>query len=362
MERKRILIIRTDRLGDVVLSTPVIRSLRIAYPESHIAFMVRPYAEDIVTGNPYLDEVILYDKYGRHRGFFATLLFGLKLRKKRFDTALILHPTNRAHMIAFLAGIPERIGYSKRLPMLLTTAISDEKMNGQKHELEYTLDVLRNIGVSCFEKSIYVPVKREDEDRINERLSQRGIAAGDAIITVHPGSSCPSKRWPIENFSSLINKVSVNYGFRIVLVSGSEEKRQVGELKRSLGKDIVDMSGETSVGELAALLKRSNLFISNDSGPVHVSTGVGTPNIVIFGRKQPGLSPTRWGPRGDGDIVFHKDAGCKVCLAHNCKEGFKCLRAVTVDEVFNAVRSLLDKKGRKDHLTIKQHQSVIQSD
>ena len=110
------------------------------------------------------------------------------------------------------------------------------------------------------------------------------------------------------------------------------------------------------MGELAALLKRSKLFISNDSGPVHIATAVGTPNIVIFGRKQPGLSPKRWGPTGEGDIVLHRDVGCRVCLAHNCNNSFKCLKAVTSDEVFEAAKKMLGGIYEHDSTLLQREQ------
>ncbi|MBL7071164.1 MAG: lipopolysaccharide heptosyltransferase II [Candidatus Omnitrophica bacterium] len=352
---KRILIIRTDRIGDVVLSTPVITALRQASPDAYIAFMVRPYARDIVDGNPNLDEVILYDKYGVHKGFFSTLSFARDIRKKSFDTAIILHPTNRAHIITFAAGIPERIGWSGKLSFLLTRALKDEKFLGKKHEFEYTLDILKAIGVEAREKGLFVPVKEMSRASVDAKLSERGIGASKEILAVHPGASCRSKRWPLERFASLIEILRGRYDLETVLVAGPGDAAYTSALKESLKGKATDLSGETTVGELAALLERSKLFISNDSGPVHIATAVGAPSIVIFGRKQPGLGPKRWGPTGKGDIIFHKDAGCEICLAHNCEQGFRCLKAITVEDVLVEVEKLLQKitnnkhdEGRKD--------------
>lgn len=350
MQPKRILIIRTDRIGDVALSTPVIKALRETHPDSYIAFMVRPYAKEVVEGNPNLDEVIVYDKYGIHKGFFSTLVFALRMRKKRFDTAIILHPTNRTHIIAFVAGIPNRIGLNRKLPFLLTKKIKDEKFLGQKHEMEYTLDILKSIGVKVRDKNLYVPIKESNRTSVDSKLSQKGVKSSDLLLAVHPGASCPSKRWPLDRFASLIEKLNNNYGVHIVVVSGPEEKTQITELKKTLKSNIIDFSGKTSVGELAALLKRCKLFISNDSGPVHIATAVGTPSVVIFGRKQPGLSPKRWGPTGKGDVTLHKDVGCVVCLAHNCRNDFQCLKAITVNEVFQVVKEKLDRKLRAKNI------------
>ena len=338
---KRILIIRTDRIGDVTLSTPVIRALRDAYPDSYIAFMVRPYAREILEGNSNLNKVIIYDKYGIHKGFFSTIFFALRMRKERFDMAIILHPTNRAHIVAFVADIPNRIGFNRKMAFLLTEAIDDKKFLGQAHELEYTLEALKSIGINVSNKNLYVPVKKRSQDSIASKLSERGVGNSDSVVGIHPGASCSSKRWPVERFASLIDKINSNYNVCVVLIAGPEEQAQVAELKERLRSKVADLCGKTTVGELVALLKRCILFISNDSGPVHIATAAGTPNITIFGRKQPGLSPRRWGPTGKNDIVLHRDVGCEVCLAHNCRNGFKCLKAITIDEVFNAVEKIL---------------------
>ena len=340
MNIKRILLIRTDRIGDVVLSTPAIKAVRDSYPDAYIAFMVRPYAKDIVEGNPYLDEVIVYDKDRVRKSFFATLLFGLGLRKKRFDTAVILHPTNRSHIITFLAGIPNRIGYDRKMSFLLTKKVSDKKFLGDKHERDYTLDLLQSIGITPKDRSLFVPVTDSAKNAVDIKLAREGYNGSAPLVAVHPGASCPSKKWPAERFASLIDRLKERYGFQIAVVAGQGDAEEAAALKKNLKSDVIDLSGKTTLAELAALFKKCSLFISNDSGPVHIASAVGTPCVVIFGRKQRGLSPKRWGPTGKRDIILHKDAGCTVCLAHNCKNGFMCLKAVTVDDVLNAVSGL----------------------
>ena len=160
---KRILVIRTDRIGDVILSTPLIKALRKNFPRSFIAVMVRPYARDIVLGNPYLNETIIYDKYGAQRPFWKSIKFAWDLKKKKFDLALILHPTNRAHLVTFLAGIKKRIGFDRKMGFLLTDKIEHRKQEGQKHELEYTLDVIRRLGIEPEDKDLFMPIRKDSE-------------------------------------------------------------------------------------------------------------------------------------------------------------------------------------------------------
>lgn len=342
---KRILIIRLDRIGDVVLSTPVIKALRQAYPNSHIAFMARPLVKDLLMNNPYLNEVILYDKDNIHRQALSTLKFAMQLRKKKFDLAVILHPTNRSAMIAFLAGIPTRLGYDKKCGILMTKKIGDTKHLGQKHEAEYSLDLLKAIGIEAKDTDLFVPVNRDDENAVSEFLRKLHVQEKDRILTICPGASCPSKIWPKKRFAKIADMLADELDLKVVLVSDDKDAHIAEDIARSMNSSPLVLAGRLTLGELAALLKRSCLFISNDSGPVHIASAVGTPVISIFGRNQPGLSPKRWGPLGKGNIYLHKKVGCIQCGAHECKIGFKCLQAITEDDVLKAARTILKKEG-----------------
>lgn len=338
---KKILIVRMDRIGDVLLSTPVIKAVRDVYPDSHIAFMVRPYARDIVEGNPYLNEVIVYDKKGKEGGVVGTISFAKMLRDKKFDVAIVLHPTSRTHLIMFLAGIPERIGYDKKWGGLLTKKVPHTKQYGLKHEIDYTLGLLNHIGVHGGERGLYMPVKRASEDRITALFRDSGIGMDDIVVAINPGASCPSKRWRAEKFAGVANGLAEKLGAKIVVISDKKDKPFGDKTASLIKRDCLNLSGETTVSDIASVLRRVDLFISNDSGPVHIACAVGTPVISIFGRSDRGLSPTRWAPSGDRSVVIHKDVGCDVCLAHNCGKGFRCLEAVNIGEVIEAAERLL---------------------
>jgi lipopolysaccharide heptosyltransferase II len=333
---KKILIVRLDRIGDVVLSTPVIKAVREAYPASHIAFLVRPYAEDAVKGNPYLDEVITYDKKG-------TLKFILKLARKRFELAIILHPTSRTHWVTLLACIPERVGYDKKMGTLLTDRIPHKKELGLKHEVDYTLDILEHIGIAAKDRALYFPIKRESEKKVRDIFARGGIRESDAIVVLNPSASCPSKRWRPESFANVGDAIAERLGAKIVIISDLKDRVFADQVANAMRMGSFNIAGMTTVADLGSVLKRAKLFISNDSGPVHIACAVGTPVIAIFGRKDAGLSPKRWGPRGKRDIVLHKDVGCDVCLAHNCNIAFKCLEEITPEEVISAAATILKK-------------------
>ncbi len=340
----KILLTRTDRIGDVVLSTPAIKAVRDKYPDSHIAFMVRPYAKDIVLGNPYLDEVIVYDKYGKQKSLINTILFAFKLRKKKFGLSIMLHPTNRVHLISFLAGIPKRIGYDRKWPYLLTKKVPHFKQEGKKHESEYTLDLLRVIGIDPHSRELFVPVHEKDIEKIEKLFSEHHIGKDDLLVAINPGASSRSKMWPPRNFAKLADSLAKEFKARILIVSNTANEEAADIMVRVMKHEPVNLTGKTTVGELAALLSKCSLFISNDSGPVHIASAIGTPVISIFGRKNPGLSSKRWGPTGKNSAVFHKDVGCNPCLAEDCKIKFKCLEAIMPDEVFEVASGLLKAK------------------
>ncbi|MDD4954001.1 MAG: lipopolysaccharide heptosyltransferase II [Candidatus Omnitrophica bacterium] len=338
---KRILIVRTDRIGDVLLSTPVIKALRENYPHAFIAMMVSPYAKDIVEGNPYLDEVIVYDKDRKHKSWRRSLKFASRLKKKKFDLALVLHPTNRAHLITFLAGIKKRVGLGRKLGFLLTDKIPHTKQLGEKQETEYALDLVRYLGITPKDKELFMPIRQESEAQVEELFRQEGIDKEDKLLAIHPGASCPSKIWPEERFAQTAQNLAQKYGFKILVVAGPKDMKLARELIAHMKVPAINLAGRTSVSQLASVLKRCALFISNDSGPVHIACAVGTPVISIFGRNQKGLSPKRWGPQGKKDKVLHKEVGCIECLAHNCQKQFACLKAITVADVVSAADEIL---------------------
>jgi len=176
---KRVLIVRLDRIGDVLLSTPVIKAVRDVCPDSYIAFMVRRYAKEILEGNPYLNEVIVYEKSGRERGLLRNLKFIRALRRKKFDIALILHPTKRTHLLVSLAGIPETVGYNRKWGFLLTTKIPHNKHHGLNHEIDYVLDILRYTGLDPKDKTLYMPVNSHSEHNIDELFRENSIGKND---------------------------------------------------------------------------------------------------------------------------------------------------------------------------------------
>ncbi len=339
MTYKKILFVRTDRIGDVLVSTPALRALRKAYPDAWISMMVAPIAEQAVELNPDINEVLVYDK---RAALWDQLEFLKTLRSRGFDLAVIAHCTNTVNWLVFLAGIPERIGFARRAGYLLTIPLANVKILGQKHEADHLLDLVALVGAKPAGRQPVLAFSTEDDAFAQTMLRKMGVSAKRPVVAVHAGSSSPSKCWPKEYFAQLLARLVQRDGMQVILVGGTSEM----ELSQSLipkGSEsrVVDFTGILNLRELAAMLSRCALLVSNDSGPVHIAVAVGTPTVAIFGRNRPGLGPQSWGPLGKRDIVLQKDVGCTVCLADACTIQFKCLTELSVDEVTQAVFRLI---------------------
>jgi heptosyltransferase-2 len=338
---KRVLLVRLDRLGDVVLSLPVAQALRAQAPHAFIAMLVSPACAEVVEGHPALNEVLVYDKAGAQRGWLGTWRFARRLHRLQCEVALVLHPSHRSHWLVRLAGIPTRIGWNRKMAWLLTHRVPHRKQEGQVHEAAYTLQLLEALGIRGVVPRPMVPVSAEAAQRVHALLAAQGVAATTRLVAVHPSASCISKRWLPERFAQVADRLQQTHGVTICLVAGPQEVAHADAVARQMRTPALNLAGRLRVRELAALLQRSALLISNDSGPVHLAAAVGTPVVDLFGRNQAGLSPRRWGPLGEGHVVLHKEVGCVTCLAHACDIGFKCLTAIEVEDVYQAAVSLL---------------------
>jgi len=326
-----------------------VQELRSHWPHAFIAMMVRPPCRELVEGNPALDDVIEYDRDGLHHSVPRTIRFAQQLRRHRFDTALILHPTNRSHWIPWLAGIPVRIGYDRKCAWLLTHRLPHRKQEGAKHEAAYTLELLEPLGIQPGAPRPVVPIQPNAARRVEELLGSMGVGPADRLVAVHPSASCISKRWMADRFAAVADRLAAQQGARICLIAGVEDMRAADAMAQAARSPLLNFAGQLSVGELAALLHRCRLLISNDSGPVHIAAAVGTPVVDIFGRNQRGLSPLRWGPLGEGHIVLHKEVGCVTCLAHDCDIDFLCLKTLSIEEVYEAAVTVLNRAIGDSH-------------
>ena len=334
----RILITRTDRIGDLVLTTPLFKAVREKFPKAWIAAAVFLEHREIVQGNPYLDEVILYDKKGTEHGLWGQFLFSQKLRHNKFDVVVHAHGTNRMHLAAWLAGIPVRIGYDRRAPWALSHVLPYNKKEGKKQEAEYLFELLEPLGM-IFPREIttFFPVSYRSVRSLENLCLFHKIPQERSWIVLNPSASDVTKMWPAERFAELVTQIQRDRPGVFLAIGTSQDRPIIEKLTKSTSVPVFDLSGRLSLGMLGALIKRSALLVSNDSGPVHIATAVGAPVVSIFGRYEPGLGPERWHPLGKNARVVAKDISRIPADARK----FTCIDEIPVEDVYRAAMDLL---------------------
>ena len=341
MEMKRILVVNVNWLGDVIFSLPIFKALKQAYPGVKISCLALPRVKEILESSPWLDEVIVYDEKGVHRNPFLKLRLIGELRRKKFQIAFLLHRSWTRALLVFLAGIPQRVGYNTKGRGLFLTHKVIPLSNAQ-HRSDYYLNVLESYGIKVEDRVCELVVRTDAQKQVDQLLQRHGVIPGDFLIVVNPGGNWHLKRWPKENFALLINHLSNELKVKVI-ISGAEKDRELAlEIARLSQVHPVVLAGQTQLLHLLALMKRANLVISADTGPLHLSNSVGTEAIGLFGPTKPEIT----GPRGEGKIkILHHDVGCnrEACYFLACPDNV-CMQAVTVDEVIDAVHQMVREK------------------
>lgn len=341
----KIVIFNVNWLGDVLFSTPAIRLIRQSYRDAFISCIIPPRCREVLEGNPNLDEIIIYDDKGKHKGIFGKLKLIAELRRSKFDKGFLFHRSFTRALILFLAGVSERIGYANKKRDLLLTAKFRAPDIAKVHRADYYLGVVKAyLGLppkSGLKLDFFISQK--DISRLDCLLKENGIKESDIIVVLNPGGNWPQKRWPKENFASLAKKLVENYNMRVI-ISGADKDIALGEEIAALSKvEIYNFCGKLTLKEAAALAKIAKVFISGDSGPLHIAYAVGAKVIGLYGP----TSIVITGPYQAGNAsVIQKDVGCDVpCYEEGCEE-LRCMKAITVEEVLKEVSSVMCQVSR----------------
>ena len=339
-EIRRILVVRTDRIGDVVLTLPMLDVLKMNYPGASIAMMTKRYTADLAKNSENVKEVILYDD---ETGLVPFLKMLSVIRGKQFDVAFVAYPRMRLALMLWLAGVKYRVGSGFRFySIFFNKRIFEHRKHAKKHELEYNLTLLEKFG--CTLKKIESPwIKVSDENiaSVKTKLKDAGVNENEKLAIIHPGSGGSSRDWSFEKFTQLGKKIMNLPNIKVVVTGSKDEKSLVNNLRSAIGSGAIDMSGQLSLLEYAGISKLANVFIANSTGPLHIAAAVGTPVIGFYSHIMP-MTPDRWGPYTNKKIVFmpqNKPVNCKKCLKN--KKNCECMDSISVDEVFEAVKQLL---------------------
>jgi heptosyltransferase-2 len=338
---ERILIRSTNWLGDAVMTTPAIDAIRASFPEARITLLATPLVAELFSPHDIIDEVMVYDKKGRHAGFTGRLRLARELRACNFDIAILLQNAFDAALITWLARIPVRIGYrTDGRAFFLTQGCPITKETKRLHHVEYYLAMLANFGIPAATKSLSLLVTEEEKQATAGLLAGAGIAAGDFLLGINPGATYGSaKRWYPDRFAAVADELCRRWGAKVVITGSSAEKCIADEIASAMTGESLNMTGRTSVRELMALIKRCDFFITNDSGPMHIAAAFGVPQVAIFGP----TDQTTTSPFSDRAVVVRQDAECAPCLLRECPTDHRCMMGVVSDDVVAAALRLKEK-------------------
>ena len=345
-EPHNVLAVKMVGLGDTVLMLTPLALLKKRFPEASISVLATPLSSGILATQG-INEMIVYDALAPREGMMGFGRLVRKLRQRRFDCVIDFEQHFLlSSVIAFLTGAPVRIGFTfgKSLRRLMFT--HPVEIDPGRHMVDSFMGLLGPLGISApkVEALEKIQTTQQDERHVADWLASKGIDGNDLVVGVHTGTGprAPSKRWDKDRFASIVRRLAGGLGAKVVLTGTAAEGRMIDEIAALAGeKCVYSSAGLFSPGELAALARRCRLFISNDTGVMHISAAVGTPTIGLFGPE----SPARYAPVGRGNIALYKPPACSPCVAihkgesRTCDEA-PCMRAITVEDVWAKIADL----------------------
>ena len=344
MNPRKILILKFSALGDIVHALPVAATLRKSLPDSHITWMVEERFQDILRGNPDIDEVIpLRTKVWRKNWNAKSLreiLDTIKtLRQRKFDLVLDLHGLIKSGIITKLSGAPTRVGFHRNnCKEKFSTLFTNQKapyMAGGLHIVDMYLTLLQTALGKVVETKLFpLQIPDEMDKKVAHFFDQHPDLTTRPIIGINPGAGFESKQWELVHFAKLADRISEELGYSIILTWGPGEKFKVQQISTHMQQKNW-IAPPTSILESIALYKRMALLVSCDSGPLHLGAALGIPTVSIFGP----TDPVRNGAYGVNHEAVYKVLPCSFCWKKTCPLGTKeCMDQVTVDDVFQAVQ------------------------
>ena len=346
---RKILIRVNNWIGDVVMISPALRGVRRAHPGAEITLLAKSWVVDCLQGSPYFDHLIEYDREGAHAGWGGRWKLIRRLRKERYDMALLFQKAFEAAVFAYLAGVPRRVGFrTDARGWLLTDPLPLPK---EGHHVEQFLRIAEAAGADIWDRRLSFHVTAAARDSAFRYLHQHGLWDAPLRIGIHAGASKAPRAWHASRFAEVATALSSQTGARILLFGSDAEAPLLETIRRSAGEACLVPTRGQSLQVMAALMEHCHLLVCNDSGPMHVAAALRVPVVALFG---PG-SPERTGPYTDPAMarVLTRHYPCSPCrqeFFEECRpaESGKpfCLEEISAQEVVSACRDLLGLPAR----------------
>lgn len=338
----KILVRATNWVGDAIMSLPALEALRARYPEAEIAILAKRWVADLYRDQDFANEIIVYDSKGKHSGILGRERLARELRARKFDVAVLFQNAFDAAWIVWRAGIRRRIGYARDLrgPLLTQTIRVPREGEAPAHESYYYMELLRRgrlIESYGAVEQIRLRVATAGIDRAESTLRDAGAEPNYVRVAVAPGAAYgAAKCWMPERYAALADRLIDEFGAAVIIFGAAAEAEVARRISSAMRHKPINLVGQTSIGELPALLSACQLFIGNDSGAMHVAGAVGLPVVGIFGSSDPaGTAPVT----SKFCLVRHA-VDCSPCFLRRCPIDHRCMTRIGVEDVFRAARQL----------------------
>ncbi|OGU55194.1 MAG: ADP-heptose--LPS heptosyltransferase [Ignavibacteria bacterium RBG_13_36_8] len=336
---QNILIVRTDRIGDVVLSLPMAKIIKKRYPNCKITFMLREYTKPLAVTNSFIDEILLLkEKNGK-----TTIWENVSLVKaKKLDTCFVVYPTFEIALFLFLSRIKKRIGTGYRwYSLLFNKRIYEHRKHGRFHELEHNVKMLKMIGidenVSPENVSFNIQSCAESRQKVDEISNEYNINFLLPTVIIHPGSGGSSVDLPLLLFKKIVELLARELNINILITGSKSEYGMCNQLV--INSKIINLAGRFDLSGMIALIEKSKLMIANSTGPIHIAAALGK-YVIGFYPKIMECSQKRWGPFTNKKKIFEPTIDCSNCDPKQC-ERLNCMSSININEVYEEVQKLL---------------------
>lgn len=341
---EKILVRAVNWVGDAVMTLPALDLLGENVPDSRILVLAKPWVAPVYGRHPAVDRVLIYGKRDGPRSGLGDMARTIgMLRNEKFDTAVLFQNAFEAAFLAWAAGIPRRIGYDgDGRGILLTDRISKGVFGPGSHQVEYYLSLLRAVGCSGESRGPSIAVQNNERAQSLGLLREYGIRENDLIVALSPGAMYgDAKRWPAERFAAVGDMASSRWGARVLVMGSGKEGAVCERTTSSMKSSAVNLCGKTSLDLAMAVIERCRMFVTNDSGLMHVAAAVGTPTVAVFGS----TDHLATGPMGALTRIVRHPVDCAPCLKPECPGDFGCMTAIEPDEVWDAMERLMERSG-----------------
>ena len=362
---RRILVRVPNWIGDAVMCEPALSALHRLFPDAPITVLAKPSIAELLDGHPAVQATVVYDAAGRHAGFSGKWHLARRLRRDRFDLAILFQNAFEAALITWMAGIRRRWGYATDgRSVLLTHPIPVPDRAESLHQVQYYLAMLRQLGAEGEPGAPRLYLKDFEEQQVADRLATAGVDGRDFLLGLNPGSVYGgAKRWLPERFAETADRFLEEAGRErgwVVIVGGKGEEALGREIAAKMKSRTLVWSGQTTIRELMGVARRCQLFLTNDTGPMHIASAFGVPTLAVFGS-------TDWrttAPFGANAEPVRHAVDCAPCLLRECPIDHRCMTGVTVEMATAAGLKLISRNAELGAMNVQagsgQPRAVIQ--